>query len=164
MRIERTFGIDDPLSMRIAYSSQFSLHFRLTRVERTVVEHTVDYTSWQFNLRSIICHPTGRFTYKANDIYFHLSCFESFLKQLQTIEAGRTANLANEGEMVVFALHLDGRRLNSSIKISEYQPDNPLTVLSAGFELQDLGAFLNKLCADLTEFVSSLRGEADVRL
>jgi hypothetical protein len=140
--------------MRIAYSSPFALNFSLARVERG----PNGWVDWRFNVRIAIRHPTGQFTYDAHDMFFELSSFETFLEQLQGIRSGREAiaKLANPGEMLSLVLRLDGRKLHSLIKISECQPNDPLTTLNASFDV-DYDLFVNKLAQEMKEFIAGLR-------
>lgn len=60
-------------------------------------------------------------------------------------------------EMFSFVLNSSGRRLQSAINIREYQGDDELTTLRAGFGV-DYDVFVNKLRDDVAEFNAALRG------
>ena len=107
----------------------------------------------------MIRHSTGKFTYEATDLFIDAECFEVFEAQLRQIGGGQTeeAKLADKGEMFSFVLRLKERRLQSAINIREYQGDDELTTLRAGFGV-DYDLFVNKLREDVAQFNAALRG------
>lgn len=143
------------LELRVAYAPEFLLRFVLNKAERVV---SVDSTSWKFEVQCLIRHSTGKFTYAATDLFIDADCFEVFEAQLRQIGSGQTqeAKLADKGEMFSFVLKLNGRRLQAAVNIREYQGDDELTILRAGFGV-DYDLFVNKLRDDLAEFNAALR-------
>jgi hypothetical protein len=141
--------------LQIAWAPQFSMGFRLSKVEHAV---SVGCTSWLFAFQCVVRHPTGRFNYEANDLYFDLEYFERFRDQLGAMRNGHAqrATLSDQGEMLVFSLYLDEQRLKSSIRVREYQAGDDLTTLNAGFVV-DYDLFVNKLYSVLNEFINSVR-------
>lgn len=146
---------DSPIELRISYSAPFSWSFVLDRAERLA---SVGYTNWRFNVRCVIGHPTGQFTYEACDSSLAIEAFQVFHSQLCEIGSGqrRSAELADADKMFSFALTLSGYRLQASIRIREYQPENDLTTLNANFWV-DYDLFVNKLRDELKEFIERLR-------
>ena len=129
--------------LHITYSPHLSLRFQFLSAERVA---SVGSVSWQFALHCTIRHSKGQFTYDASDLYIDIDAFERFHDELASIAAGkrRDAELRDAGRMVCFALHLDGRRLKSTVRIRESQADDDMSYLTGGFTV-DYDLFINKL-------------------
>lgn len=146
--------IGEPVELRISYAPEFSLEFALVEAERAVSVGQID---GRFKVQCVIRHFAGQFTYGADDIYTPISAFESFRDELNRIRTGTgtRATLADDGEMVSFSLHFEGRKLRSSIAIEEFQAGHESTTLQAGF-IVEYDLFVNKLYEDLNAFIKEL--------
>jgi len=58
--------------------------------------------------------------------------------------------------MFSFLLHLQNRQLKATIAVREFQPENELTILTAGFTV-DYDLFINRLYDDVFAFARDLK-------
>lgn len=145
-------------TLNISYSQDFAI--------RIIWESLEDYSSVGmpgikdhfFRVECRIWHPTGSFAYNAGNIHIETDRFSSFASQLDEIRSGdgTHAELNDPGSMFLFRIYLQERNAYAELKIREYQPNNRETNLACGFKV-DFDLFVNKLFADSTEFIRSLK-------
>lgn len=142
-----------------------SLHLRYSQDFELDIESSAQISydgaaapDWLSRIKCIIRHPTGRFLYEADRICFARSDIERFSTELRNIRNGSSdqARLATPGEMFSFLLHLQNRQLKATIAVREFQPENELTILTAGFTV-DYDLFINRLYDDVFAFARDLK-------
>src|SRR5258708_29869176 len=117
----------------INYSPKLDLHITLLAVQGYGRVALPDY---RFEMDCRLQHPTGSFSYSANDLYFDLESFERFSTELQGVQQGlrQEAALKDAGQMVVLRLEGNSRALQATLEVREYLPPS-MPKLNAPFEL-----------------------------
>ena len=138
----------------INYSPHLDLRIALVSVQDYEGNARPDY---RMEMHCRLRHPSGEFTYSADDLCFDLDAFAGFSSELQKLQHGSAeqASLKNVGEMVVLELKGNSGALRATLNIREYLAPTMAT-FNAEFEV-DYDLFVNKLRAEVDRFVDELR-------
>ena len=95
-------------------------------------EFETRYPSFRCQVSCIVSHPTGRFIYKASDIWFSTNDFDRFIFELDGITRGtlEQARLHDLSDYVIFIITQCGRKTSVSWSASEPSPDSAEARLS----------------------------------
>ncbi len=117
----------------------------------------IAHPSYRFEMDCRLRHPTGSFSYSANDLYFDLESFERFSAELQGVQQSlrQEAALKDVGQMVVLRLEGNSRALQATLEVREYLAPSMAT-LNTTFEV-DYDLFVNKLLGEINRFIEELR-------
>ena len=145
-------------SLTIDQSRDFAIKIACTRAQEYSKVGMTGLKEYFFALSAKVRHPTGHFLYEASDLSFGEDDFERFMRALAEMHNGASssAQLTNVGEMFALILESQGREMRCTLRIREFQPGTELTTLNAAFKV-DYDLFVNKLAADVKEFLSSLK-------
>ena len=145
--------------LNINHSSDFAIKIACARVQEYSKAGMPGLKEYFFALTAKVHHPTGYFLYETSDLCFTEDDFDSCMRELSKMQKGASsrAQLANVGEMFALILEIRGHELHCALRIREFQPGAELTILNAAFKV-DFDLFVNKLAADVKEFLSSLQG------
>jgi hypothetical protein len=117
----------------------------------------IAHPDYRFAVECRLLHPTGSFSYSANDLYFDLESFENFSAELQGMQQGlrKQAALKDVSQIVTLRLEGNSRALRATLDIRESLTPTMAT-LSASFDVEyDL--FVNKLRGEIDRLVEDLR-------
>ena len=148
-----TIGDPQP-ALIINYSPQLDL--RITFAE-AVHYGGLARPDYRFEMTCSWRHPSGTFSYSADNLYFGLDGFERFAEELQRLQQGlrQEAALKDPGEMVVLRLERKGNTLWANFDIREFLPPS-VAQLHVVLEV-DYDLFVNKLKSEVDRFVEQVR-------
>ncbi len=142
-----------PPELIVNYAPELDLRLTLAEALDYGGAATPDY---RFEIDCCVRHSTGTFRYTATNIYFELKAFQRFSEQLERMRQGltRQAALSDPGEMVVFRLEGDSRKLLATVDVREGLASY-LATLHVPLEV-DYDLFVNKLHREVERFVEEL--------
>ena len=133
----------------INYAPEVDLRFTFKEFVNYDGAATPDY---RFEIDCCVRRPMSTLRYTASKIYFELKALKRFQEQLDAMRQGlaKEASLSDPGELVVFRLEGDSRKLLARLDIREY-----LATLHETFEV-DYDLFVNKLLREVGRFLEEL--------
>ena len=137
----------------INYAPEVDLRFTFKEFVNYDGAATPDY---RFEIDCCVRRPRSTLRYTASKIYFELKALKRFQEQLDAMRQGlaKEASLSDPGELVVFRLEGDSRKLLARLDIREYLPPSVAT-LHETFEV-DYDLFVNKLLREVGRFLEEL--------
>ena len=136
----------------INYAPELDLRFALASVQGY---GNIALPEYRLAVDCRLRHPTGSFTYSVSDLCFDLQAFAKFAEELKGMQQTRSATLKNVGEMMVFRLVGDFRKLEATLSIRESIAAKFAT-LNATLEV-DYDLFVNKLHGEIVRFLEEVR-------
>jgi hypothetical protein len=137
----------------ISYSPRLDLRIALKRAQGY---GGISHPEYVFDVTCRLRHPTGSFTYSADDLCFEPRAFAQFSDELRQLRQGLRAEVAlkSVGEMIVLRLAGDSRQFTAALAIREYLAPSMAT-LNASFEV-DYDLFVNKLPREIDRFIDEV--------
>jgi hypothetical protein len=137
----------------INYAPELDLRFTFAELLSYGGAASPDY---RLEMDCCVRHSTGTFRYTATDIHFEPKAVQRFAEQLERMRRGltRQAALSDPGEMVVFRLEGDSRKLLANVDVRQGL-SSYLATLHVPLEV-DYDLFVNKLHREVERFVEEL--------